>query len=310
MGENPITGATDTGTVMYTMIQPRTGTGTAIMRTAADFLPAIIVVQGDVPGQVFRLKFGTNTIGRGPDCDIRFPHRSVSSLHAEIVRSGTAATIKDLDSTNGTSLKGTFIKDAVTLTAGDLVKVGSCVFKYEDARVEVELAESLHAKGTTDQLTGASNKDHLLKSLAASIEIARIGYPLSLVILDLDHFKKVNDTHGHLAGDYVLKETCHLLRQDIVRKEDLLGRFGGEEFVLILPDIEIAAAVAIAERIRAGIENHVFEFSGTKIPVTASLGVCQWKSGFKTPDAFLALADELLYKSKHNGRNRVTAPSA
>lgn len=308
MATNPITGATDTGTVMFTMIQPRTGTSTAILRTAADFVPAIIIVQGDVPGQVFRLKSGANTIGRGPDCDIRFPNRSVSSLHAKIERSGTTATITDLDSTNGTSLKGAFIDECKTLTAGDLVKVGSCVFKYEDARIEVELAETLHAKGTTDQLTGASNKHHLLNSLASSIEIARIGYPLSLVILDLDHFKKVNDTYGHLAGDHVLKETCQLLRRDIVRKEDLLGRFGGEEFVLILPDIELSAAISVAERIRTGIEKHVYEFEGTKIPVTASLGVCQWKPDFQNPAAFLALADALLYKSKHDGRNRVTAP--
>ncbi|MEO5666730.1 MAG: GGDEF domain-containing protein, partial [Bdellovibrionota bacterium] len=137
-------------------------------------------------------------------------------------------------------------------------------------------------------------------------EVAKSGFPLSIVIFDLDHFKRVNDTYGHIAGDYVLKETTRVIKETVVRSEDILGRWGGEEFLLIMPDAKLEVAVGVAERIRKTMEMHDFVFSGMKIPVTASLGVAIWIPALKTAEDFLEVSDQLLYKSKQDGRNRVS----
>jgi diguanylate cyclase (GGDEF)-like protein len=190
-----------------------------------------------------------------------------------------------------------------------LVKVGACVYKFVESQLDTELTENLHKSGVTDALTGVFNKRYVLESLEKALSVAKAGM-LGLVILDLDHFKKVNDTYGHVAGDYVLKETCRILKEKVIRADEILGRFGGEEFVVILPDSTLETSVKVAERIRETIEKHSYSYSGTRIPVTASLGVVTWNSSFTSTDLFLEAADQLLYKSKQGGRNRVTSPQS
>ncbi|MBS1985537.1 MAG: diguanylate cyclase [Bdellovibrionales bacterium] len=270
--------------------------------------PAFIVIQGEMTGKVFRLKPGRNVIGRHPNSDIAIQQRAVSGVHAEVRVADATVILEDLQSTNGTILNKDKLARPAVLQANDLIKIGGCVFKYIDSKLDASFAESLHQSVITDPLTGVYNKGYLLKAMVSALEIAKGGFPLSLIMFDLDHFKKVNDTYGHLAGDYVLKETCKVLKESVIRTEDILARYGGEEFTVVMPDSPLAPAVRVAERIRATLEGHRFEFNGTVIPVTASLGVVVWVPAFDTAEKMIQAADDLLYKSKQSGRNRVSTP--
>jgi diguanylate cyclase (GGDEF)-like protein len=270
--------------------------------------PALIVVQGENMGKVYRLNVGEMLIGRHPTCAISLHQRAVSSYHAKLKISDSSVIIEDSNSTNGTFLNKDKLSRAVVLQAGDLVKVGTTVLKYVDSSLEAKFTESLHAQGTRDTLTGVYNKGHILNSLASSIDVAKAGFSLSVIMLDIDFFKKINDTHGHIAGDYVLKELSRLLKDTVMRSDDVIGRFGGEEFVIILPDSPLHVAHSIAERVRKTIEEHHFEFQEKKIPVTASLGVAQWGARFKDSQSFLQYVDELLYESKKTAAT--ASPSA
>lgn len=272
--------------------------------------PALIVVQGELVGSVMRLQEGRNTIGRHPNCDVVVQQRAVSSQHAEIRVGGGSVILEDLKSTNGTTVNREPITRPVVLQGGDLIKIGNAVFKYVNNKLDASIAESLHQQTTTDALTNVSNKAYLLKALTSSMDIAKSGYDLCIIIFDLDFFKKVNDTYGHVAGDYVLKESCRVIKENVVRSDDVIGRFGGEEFMIIMPDSPLRVAAGVAERIRKTLETHSFEFSGQKIPVTASLGVGAWKESYTKPEDFIEAVDKLLYLSKQGGRNRVTEDPA
>lgn len=269
--------------------------------------PHLTIIQGEPFGQVFHIPDGATVIGRSPECGLRLMERSVSAHHARLLRQGNLVVIEDLKSTNGTALNNNNLSIPKSLEPDDLIKIGKTVFRYRDNHLDAQTTESLHKKGTTDPMTGVFNKEHILMQLAASIEVAKQGYPLCLVMIDLDHFKKINDTHGHLAGDYVLKESCRLLRDSILRAEDIFGRYGGEEFTLIMPDTPFNTALQVAERVRASIQTHGFVFDSKKIPVTASLGVTLWKPQYATVEAMIDAADKLLYEAKRGGRNRVVS---
>ncbi|HEX9985549.1 MAG TPA: GGDEF domain-containing protein [Thermoanaerobaculia bacterium] len=269
--------------------------------------PALIMLQGDLPGQVFRLRQGRQIIGRRPECDIRVRERAVSGIHAEVVRNHDSVTIHDLASTNGTLLNGARIRNAMPLVQGALLKLGNCVFKYVDSLLDVEFTESLHTRGITDQLTTAYNKSYLVARLAFVIDTASEQRPVSLIAFDFDGFKQINDQHGHAAGDHVLRATSAMITSNFVRAGDLFGRMGGEEFVIVLPDTPLETAARIAEQIRATLEERTFDYHGQFIHLTASFGVCCATTPSEAPEAFLARADELLYRSKHDGRNRVSS---
>lgn len=268
--------------------------------------PAVVVIQGDLLGQVFHLKKGSTTLGRNPDCDIIVKQRAVSSVHAEfrLTHEGEV-TLEDLGSTNGTILNNQKIDRPVILRGGDLIKIGSQVLKYFDKQADTKLLEKLGHQGKIDSLTGVWNKGHLTQALNSGLDVARKGYPLSVILFDIDHFKKINDTYGHLAGDYVLKELCRILKDTVLRTEDVFGRFGGEEFMLILPDTPLKVALSIAERLRAGIEKHQFEYESRPIPVTSSFGVSEWREDLNNPDDILESCDKALYQAKNEGRNCV-----
>jgi diguanylate cyclase (GGDEF)-like protein len=269
--------------------------------------PALIMLEGDLPGQVFRLKAGRQIIGRRPECDIRVRERAVSGIHAEVIRVRDAVTINDLASTNGTLVNGMRIRTPVPLVQGALLKLGNCVFKFVDSLLEVEFTESLHARGITDQLTGAYNKTHLVARLGFCIDTASAARPVSVITFDFDNFKQVNDQYGHAAGDHTLRATCDLITGSFVRETDMFARMGGEEFVIVLPDTPVETAVDIAEQIRRTLESSTFRHDVHEIRLTSSFGVCCATSAVEQPESLLARADELLYRSKREGRNRVTS---
>jgi len=286
------------------------GSAHDLLAQAAAHDPAFIVVQSELLGSVFRFKEGISQIGRAPDNAIVLPLRGVSGHHAKVRREGRTVLLEDLGSTNGTMVNRDRIERPRLLQQNDLIKLGTCVLRYSENQLETAFTESLHNKSSTDELTGVCNKAHLMSSLASSIEVAKGGYPLCVVLFDFDHFKRVNDVHGHMAGDYVLKEAARLINEKVLRSGDVLGRWGGEEFLVILADAKLEFAVGVAERIRRAIEVHNFEFSGTKIAIAASFGVASWTPEFRTADALFEAADKLLYAAKHEGRNRVSALKA
>jgi two-component system, cell cycle response regulator len=272
---------------------------------AATHEPALIMLEGDLPGQVFRLKSGRQIIGRRPECDIRVRERAVSGIHAEVIRVRDTVTINDLASTNGTLVNGMRIRTPVPLLQGSLLKLGNCVFKFVDSLLEVEFTEALHNRGITDQLTGAFNKTYLIARLGFAIDTASESRPVSVIAFDYDNFKQVNDQHGHAAGDHTLQATCELIAATFVRPTDLFARVGGEEFVIVLPDTSLEAAAGVAEQIRRTLESTNFGNDEMEIRLTSSFGVCTATSAIEQPEAVLERADELLYRSKREGRNRV-----
>ncbi len=187
----------------------------------------------------------------------------------------------------------------IAIMISDVTDVAIAQTRLESALVDLERLS------TTDALTGVCNRRHLQDRLEA--EIARAGRhakPLSLAMFDLDFFKKINDTWGHAGGDEVLREVARRVKS-ILRTPDILGRFGGEEFVLILPDTDAAGAAVVAERARACIAATATAFGDKTIPVSASFGVAQSHAGLNTPEALLQEADLGLYEAKRAGRNRV-----
>jgi diguanylate cyclase (GGDEF)-like protein len=273
---------------------------------AATHEPALIMLEGDLPGQVFRLRAGRQIIGRRPECDIRVRERAVSGIHAEVIRVRDNVTINDLASTNGTLVNGMRIRTPVPLLQGSLLKLGNCVFKFVDSLLEVEFTESLHARGITDQLTGAFNKSYLIARLGFAIDTASSDRPVSVIAFDYDNFKQVNDQYGHAAGDHALQATCELIAEQFVRPGDLFARVGGEEFVIVLPETPVETAAQIAEQIRGTLEATNFGPEGLNVRLTSSFGVCCATSAVEQPELVLARADELLYQSKREGRNRVS----
>jgi diguanylate cyclase (GGDEF)-like protein len=267
--------------------------------------PALILLEGEMPGQVFRIRLGRQIIGRRPECEIRLRERAVSGIHAEVLRDASSVVINDLASTNGTLVNGVAIRGSVPLTQNSLIRIGNCVFKYVDSLLDVEFLESLHAKAITDQLTGTFNQSYLVARLAHALDTADEERPVSVIAFDFDDFKLVNDHYGHAAGDQVLRESCALIRDNAVRRDDLFARMGGEEFAIVLPNTHGILAREIADRVRSKLDETTFDYNGTPIHVTASLGVATSHPGV-TPEALLETADELLYRSKHAGRNRVT----
>ena len=216
-------------------------------------------------------------------------------------------SVEDLGSANGTYVNDERIREPTALKDGDLLRLGPLHFKFFSRNsIENLFHDELYRQATMDAGTQIFNKRYLLDTLEAEFQSSRVHErPLSVIYYDLDFFKKVNDTHGHQSGDYVLRESARLTKA-CLRKDDTFGRYGGEEFVIVLPNTEMAAAAELAERIRAALEAHPFTFEDNTLTQTVSIGVSQTRPEFETHEALLADADRKLYQSKRGGRNRVT----
>ncbi len=265
----------------------------------------LVVIYGQDLGKKYRFNQNSLIIGRSSKSDIHIDEESVSRSHCTLKRVGKATTIKDLGSTNGTYINDRQA-DEIILRDGDLIKVGRTIFKFlSGGNIENAYHEEIYRLMTIDGLTQIFNKRYFLESLERELSRSRrYSRELSLIMFDIDHFKQVNDTYGHLAGDAVLKQLCTVVDNKI-RREDLLCRYGGEEFAILLPEIDHFNAKLTAEKIRRLVERTAFSFEDTQIPVTISLGVACVETDASDPDSFVKLADEQLYAAKKGGRNRV-----
>lgn len=274
--------------------------------------PALVMLLGPpaYQGKQWLLKKSSQIIGRAVESDIFIDDRSLSRSHAKFDLIGSKVTIIDLNSTNKTSING---RDLVPnspweLQNNDQIKMGNTVFKFlEEGSIEAVSNQSMYEKANRDALTGAYSKGFLLEKGPEAMKRAEaLSEPVSIVVFDIDHFKKINDGFGHPGGDHVLKELGKLVQNRLIRSNDFFSRYGGEEFVLILTATTLKMAFEIGERIRQTIQAHEFVFEGKKIPVTVSLGVAEKKQDESDWAAFFKRADEALYASKQTGRNRVT----
>ena len=270
----------------------------------------LVETSGADAGRVHRLDADVATIGRGSGCDLCFDDAALSREHARVAREGRDWAIEDAGSRNGTFVNERRVARHV-LAHGDRVRLGSTVrLRFHRVTAEEEsVLVRLHEASVRDGLTGLFNRRHLQERLAAEVAFAvRHGTDLCVVMFDLDHFKQVNDTHGHLAGDEVLRHTGALLLSR-TRREDLAARYGGEEFMVVVRGIPLSAARVFAERLRAAMEASEVRCADTVLRPTASFGVaCLADCGAdRTPDRLVACADEALYRAKGAGRNRVAA---
>ncbi len=265
----------------------------------------LIYPPGPQLGRRYELTKAETLIGRGVDADIVAERESVSRRHARIVRRGNVYVVEDLNSTNGTYLNDVAITHGV-LRDGDYLKVGNVIYKFlSGGNVEAAYHEEIYRLTIVDGLTGAANKRFFEEFLERELaRCARTGRPLSLVMFDIDHFKDINDTYGHLTGDFILKELCRRVSAS-VRRDELLARYGGEEFCVVLPEADRKGAVEFAERIRRLVASEPFVFEGVSIRVTISLGVATVQGEDIGLAAFVQRADEKLYEAKRAGRNRV-----
>lgn len=268
--------------------------------------PVLVVISGKPLGKSFFLSKETMVLGRELSADISIGETSISRKHTQFLMTPQGMLCKDLGSTNGTFINDTKI-DSQILNDGDLIRCGNTILKFlKEGKIENIHYGKMYDLATTDDLTGAFNKKAILEILKE--EFARTqtkATPLTLLMFDIDHFKQTNDTFGHLAGDYVLKETCNLIKNKMIRQKDALGRYGGEEFALVLRETPLQIGVDVAERIRSTIEKNSFLFDDKKIPVTISIGVSSLDSTIKNPEDLIASADKALYDAKNQGRNRV-----
>jgi len=246
-------------------------------------------------------------LGRAEQCDVRFDDHSISRQHARIQRTAAGCEIVDLGSTNGL-----FVNDrpttAAVLQSGDRLRLGKRIFRFlSDTDVEAKYYETVYTMMTRDGLTGAFNKRYLSEFLDREVVRSRkFNRPLSLLLFDVDHFKSVNDTHGHLAGDEVLRELV-LRLQRLIGQEEVLARFGGEEFAIV-SELKLDAAMLLAEACRHAVAVDPFNTSAGPLEVTISVGVaCPNNAEAWDRDGLIALADSCLYHAKHSGRNRVCA---
>ncbi len=278
-----------------------------ILRTARD-RAYLIVLAGDGVGQMYRVEASETLIGRTATANIRVNDDGVSRRHARLVQRGSDVFIEDLKSANGTMVNEEPVEEARALHDGDKIRIGSTTilkFTYHD-HLEESFQQQMYEAALRDSLTKAFNKKYFMDRLESELAYARRHKShLSLIMFDVDHFKKVNDTYGHLAGDYVLARLAKLT-SSAARAEDVFARYGGEEFGIICRAVELGKAGIFAERLRMLVESSSFEFGGQRLSITISLGAAATPEvPANTPAELIAAADEALYEAKRGGRNRV-----
>ncbi len=279
-------------------------------RTQSAFL---IVISAKTPagiGRMYKLETAETILGRATDAGFQVEDDGISRKHAKICLGQKGGfQLVDLGSTNGTYLNGARV-DLAQLNDGDNIQIGSnTVLKFSlQDQLEEQYQKSIYESATRDGLTRIFNKKYFLDTLRKEFAYCqRHRVPLSLVMFDVDHFKKINDTHGHPAGDFVLTRIAQRVSETI-RTEDLYARYGGEEFALMLRETGEDQAFICAERCRRAIDLTEFSFNGMTMKVTISLGVATLlDNDYAQAEDLIAAADKYLYRAKSGGRNRVEA---
>lgn len=282
------------------LIKPRLEPGTA----------CLIVIRGRSVGLMHELSANDSiTIGRAADAELSVDDVAVSRHHAKLEAGGSGFKVLDLESTNGLFVNGVRTSEHA-LRDGDRIQIGTTTilkFCYQD-EVEASYQRQLYDSATRDSLTRTYNRKFFLENLDVDFAHShKNGSDLALLLLDLDHFKSINDRFGHLVGDDTLRETADLIQTNL-RPEDILARFGGEEFAILLRFTEPQIAFGIAERIRRALENKTFTHEGREFGLTVSIGLSSLLGrNHDTPRDLLRTADDALYSAKGEGRNRTVS---
>jgi diguanylate cyclase (GGDEF)-like protein len=271
-----------------------------------DRAAALVVIHGDDLGRKYDLAGGELRIGRSSRSDVQVDQDAVSRSHAKVLSNHGRVTIEDLGSTNGTYVNDELCDGAHRLRNGDLIKIGRTIFKFiATNNIEAAYHDEVYRLTTTDGLTQVFNRRYFEETLERELSrCRRYGRALSLLMVDIDFFKKINDGYGHLTGDAVLKQVAQLVRTR-TRREDVLARYGGEEFGLILPELELKGSLSLAEKLRKLVEKHTFEYDDEALRVTVSVGVATLGKQVVDGADLIRAADEKLYEAKETGRNRV-----
>ncbi len=267
----------------------------------------IIRMDASNVGKVLTLDSGEYRLGRHPSCQVVLQDDGVSRRHARIVKAGTAYVLEDTGSANGTFIAGKRIEKQ-QLADGDVFQLGPNVmfrYTYTDASQE-RMLQQLYDASVKDALTGAYNREHFEERLKVEVAYAnRHSTIVSLVMFDLDHFKQVNDTYGHQAGDAVLVAVSKIVAHGL-RTEDVFARYGGEEFAVVLRGIDLKGSAAVGERMRERLAGNPVPFEQHRIPVTMSVGCAALTCCPEvSTTTLIAIADRRLYAAKRGGRNRV-----
>lgn len=259
-------------------------------------------------GRMYKLEGADMVIGRSPDVEVQLEDDGISRRHAKIVSTPDGDfQIVDLGSTNGTWVDEQRVQSA-RLRHGALIQIGTnTVLKYIQDPVEEKFQRDLYESAVRDGLTRAYNKKYFEDTLRREFaSCLRHQLPLALVLFDLDHFKRINDTYGHPAGDEVLRRVAERISAT-VRAEDLFARYGGEEFAVLLREASGPQALIAAERLRSAIADRPIVVDGQPLPVTISVGVAILGQGdTDRPESLIDAADRALYRAKREGRNRVS----
>lgn len=259
-----------------------------------------------IHAEIVRLTKRRTVIGRDLSCDVALEDTSVSRMHAAIDADDTGYTITDLGSRNGTFVEDQLLKGNRRLTGGELIRTGSTILKFMASMdEEAQYHAVVHELMTRDPLTSAFNRSFLMSSLDRLLNRGRrTGTVFSVILIDLDHFKVVNDSHGHLVGDEVLRAFAERLRV-LLRPGDLLCRLGGEEFVVVAEQAALHESVRVAERLRLSVSSNQFQTEAGQLSLTCSIGVATFEGPESTVDQILSEADRYLYLAKKSGRNCV-----
>jgi diguanylate cyclase (GGDEF)-like protein len=249
--------------------------------------PYLVVISGPSFGEMYRIKGERTVLGRGERADVRLLDEGISRAHTAVERDGGKLVLVDLGSMNGTFGSATILK-----------------FTFQDKATE-RYQRQLFESALRDGLTGTFNRRYFEDRLHTEMRFAaRHAKSVGLLFVDIDHFKKINDSHGHQAGDFVLSAVAREMTAT-VRMEDVIARYGGEEFAIICRETEPAGLQVLAERLRAAIERKRFEHDGMVIPVTVSVGAAV-DPRLADPQALIAAADAAMYEAKRAGRNRAS----
>ncbi len=269
---------------------------------------SIVVLAGTNVGEMYRVETIEMVIGRASNASVRLSDDGISRRHARIVEEGGTHYLEDLGSANGTMVNGLRIGARHKLEDGDKIRLGPATilkFGYTDD-IEESFTERMINAAMRDGMTGAFNKKFFLDRLDSELSYARRHqFDLSLLLFDVDFFKRINDGYGHLAGDNVLKKLAQVTMAAL-RTEDIFSRYGGEEFAILCRGVKLQHAGVLGERLRSSVETSIFEHEGRNLPVTISIGVAAYPNcPVETPSQLIAAADEALYEAKRCGRNRV-----
>lgn len=282
--------------------------------------PALVSLRGELMAVPIPLERDEVIIGRALEADVRLNDSRASRLHARITSErdpqtgATSYRITDLGSTNGTLVNGGPITE-VFLNDGDKIEIGEHLFRFDMLdEIDREFQHQIHRLLAHDELTGLLTSKSFFSELRRESARAQAeSRPFCVLMMDLDHFKDVNDTYGHLVGSKTLEETGHVIKEAL-RAGDVASRFGGEEFAAFLLDANYAQGLVAAERVRVALAQHEFSASRMDSPgiqtthrITISIGVAAFPDDATDPIQLVELADSALYRAKRSGRNRICA---